>query len=89
MMPKKIDDKVVPLKAGIDPGFAALLDIRDTMGLRLNDKRKPIGCLENVVTILLKAPEWQDVLALKLPELVQKLVLDNRPQPDPLPQVSL
>jgi hypothetical protein len=31
----------------------------------------------------------EDVLALKLPELVKKLVLDNRPQPDPLPQVSL
>jgi len=30
----------------------------------------------------------EDVLALKLPELVKKLVLDNRPQPDPLPQVE-
>jgi hypothetical protein len=30
----------------------------------------------------------EDVLALKLPELVMKLVLDNRPQPDPLPQVE-
>jgi len=64
MMPKKTDDNVVPLKAGIDPALAALLDIRDVMGLRLNEKRKPIGCLENVVTILLKAPEWQGVLAL-------------------------
>ena len=64
MMPKKIDDKVVPIKAGIDPSLAALLDLRDTMGLRLNEKRKPLGCLENVVIILLKAPEWQGVLAL-------------------------
>lgn len=30
----------------------------------------------------------EDVLALKLPELVKKLVLDNRPEPDPLPQVE-
>lgn len=62
-MAQRIDDKVVPLKAGVDPALAAVLDIRDNIGLRLNDKRKPIGCLENVVTILLRAPEWQRVLA--------------------------
>jgi putative DNA primase/helicase len=62
-MPKKDDSKVVPIKSGVDPALAELLDVRDSIGLRLNDKRKPIGCLENVVTILLKAPEWQGVLA--------------------------
>lgn len=62
-MAQKVDDKVVPFKAGVDPALASLLDIRDSIGLRLNDKRKPIGCLENVVTILHKAPEWQKVLA--------------------------
>lgn len=62
MMPKK-DDKVIPFKAGIDPALSAVLDIRDELGLRLNDKRKPIGCLENVVTILQSTPEWEGVLA--------------------------
>lgn len=62
-MPKPIDPKVVPIKGGVDPALAAVLDIRDNIGLRLNDKRKPIGCLENVVTLLLKSPEWQGVLA--------------------------
>ena len=56
-------ERVVPIKAGIDPALAAVLDIRDTMGLRLNDKRKPIGCLENVVKILQSTGDWQDVLA--------------------------
>lgn len=55
-------EKIVPIKGGIDPAIAEVLDDRDTMGLRLNDKRKPIGCLENVVTILLRSPEWQNVL---------------------------
>jgi putative DNA primase/helicase len=57
------DDKIVPIKSGVDPALAAVLDMRDTHGLRLNEKRKPIGCLENVVTILRKSPEWQGVLA--------------------------
>ena len=55
-------EKIVPIKGGIDPAIAEILDARDTMGLRLNDRRKPIGCLENVVTILLCSPEWQNVL---------------------------
>lgn len=55
--------KVIPFKAGIDPALAEVLDIRDNMGLRLNDKRKPIGCLENVVKILQAVEEWQGVLA--------------------------
>ena len=63
-MPKKIDDgKVVPIKSGVDPAIADLLDIRDQVGLRLNDKRKPIGCLENVVTILQRDDAWRGVLA--------------------------
>ncbi len=57
------DPKVLPFKAGVDPALAGVLDIRDGMGLRLNDKRKPIGCLENVVKILLATAEWQGVLA--------------------------
>jgi predicted P-loop ATPase len=64
MMAAKDDDpKVVPLKPGPDPAIAGLLDLRDTGGLRLNDRRKPIACLENVVTILLKSEHWQKVLA--------------------------
>ncbi len=55
--------KVIPIKSGIDPALAEVLDIRDTMGLRLNDRRKPIGCLENVVKILQAVEEWQRVLA--------------------------
>jgi len=62
-MPKKQDDKVVPIKGGIDPALAAVLDVRDKFGLRLNKDRLPIGCLENVVTILLNDDAWQDVLA--------------------------
>lgn len=63
-MPKKVDDgKVVPIKSGVDPAIADLLDIRDQVGLRLNDKRKPIGCLENVVTILQRDDAWRGVLA--------------------------
>jgi predicted P-loop ATPase len=54
--------KLVP-PSGIDPELAKVLDLRDLAGLRLNDRRKPIGCLENVVTILMRAPEWQGVLA--------------------------
>jgi putative DNA primase/helicase len=62
-MPKRIEDKVVPIKSGIDPALAAVLDVRDKFGLRLNKDRLPIGCLENVVTILLNDDAWQDVLA--------------------------
>jgi putative DNA primase/helicase len=62
-MPAPKEPKVLPFKAGIDPALAEVLDIRDSMGLRLNDKRKPIGCLENVVKILLSTGDWQGVLA--------------------------
>jgi putative DNA primase/helicase len=61
MMAALADDKVVPIKSGIDPALSAVLDIRDTIGLRLNEKRKPISCLENAVTILLSADDWRDV----------------------------
>ncbi|MFO1413940.1 MAG: virulence-associated E family protein [Burkholderiales bacterium] len=54
---------VVPIGGGPDPAIAGVLDARDLLGLRLNDKRKPIGCLENVVTLLLTQKEWQGVLA--------------------------
>lgn len=62
MMAKK-DDKIVPIKSGIDPAIAGLLDIRDALGLRLNRDHKPLSCLENVVTILERVPEWSGVLA--------------------------
>jgi putative DNA primase/helicase len=62
-MPQKDDGKVVPIKPGTDPALAGLLDVRDNIGLRLNDKRKPIGCLENVVTILANEAGWKGVLA--------------------------
>lgn len=63
MPKKKPDGNVIPIGSGIDPSYAALLDARDGMGLRLNKDRKPIGCLENVVAILLKDEAWQNVLA--------------------------
>ncbi len=53
---------VIPMHAGVDPALATLLDLRDTLGLRLNDKRKPISCLENVALLLLKCDAWRDVL---------------------------
>ncbi len=73
---------VVPPPSGIDPALAKVLDIRDVIGLRLNDRRKPLGCLENVVTILLRAPEWQNVLAFNEFALaMEKKVLPPYPQP--------
>ncbi len=72
MASKKVDDKVVSLKPGPAPAIAdpeiadstiaRMLDFRDTGGLRLNSHRKPIACLENVITILLKSEHWQNVL---------------------------
>lgn len=82
MMPDPVVPNVIPIKSGIDPALADVIDIRDTLGLRLNDKRKPIGCLENVVTILLKAPEWKGVLALNEFALaMEKKVLPPYQQP--------
>lgn len=65
-MPKKKDENVVPIKSGMDPALAKVLDVRDAFGLRLNKDRLPIGCLENVVLILLNDEAWKDVLAFNL-----------------------
>lgn len=82
MMPAPKDPKVLPFKAGVDPALAEVLDIRDSMGLRLNDKRKPIGCLENVVKIMLSTGEWQGVLAYNQFSLsLEKNRLPPYPQP--------
>lgn len=62
-MAKKDGASVTPIKAGVDPELAKVLELRDTLGLRINDKRKPIACLENVVLIMTKTEEWQGVLA--------------------------
>lgn len=81
-MPAPKDPNVVPIKAGIDPALAAVIEIRGPMGLRLNDKRKPIGCLENVVKILLSTAEWQGVLAYNEFSLsTEKRSLPPYPQP--------
>ena len=81
-MPAPKDPKVLPFKAGIDPALADVLDIRDSMGLRLNDKRKPIGCLENVVKIMLSTGDWQGVLAYNQFSLsLEKNRLPPYPQP--------
>ena len=77
------DKKLALVGSGIDPALAKVLDVRDLVGLRLNDRRKPLGCLENVVTILLKAPEWQNVLAFN----EFSLAMEKKAAP-PFPQPS-
>ena len=78
--PEKRLSVVTP--SGTDPLLTKVLDIRDLVGLRLNDRRKPLGCLENVVTILLRAPEWQGVLAFNEFALaMEKKVLPPYAQP--------
>src|SRR5262249_1811624 len=54
---------VVPIKAGIDPVLQDVLELRDTLGLRINDKRKIVACLENAVRIMTATDAWQGVLA--------------------------
>lgn len=56
--------RLQPVPSGPDPSLAKVYDLQRRDGLRLNDRAKPIPCLENVVTILLRAGEWQGVLAL-------------------------
>lgn len=48
---------------GPDPSLAKVIDLTRRDGLRVNDRLKPIPCLENVVTILLRHGAWQGVLA--------------------------
>jgi len=47
----------------MDPAIADVLDVRDNFGLRLDDKRRPTGCLENVMAILSRDEAWKGVLA--------------------------
>lgn len=62
-MATKNGDKVVGIKGVVDPALVNLLDLRDSNGLRINKDRKPIACIENIVTILTVTEPWRDVLA--------------------------
>lgn len=73
---------VIPIKPPADDGLVTLLQSFEEMGLKLNDRRKPLRCFENVVTILLQAPAWQGVIRYnQFTQAIEK----SRPPPFPLP----
>jgi predicted P-loop ATPase len=73
---------VIPIKVAADPAIADLMQAFEEMGLKLNDRRKPIRCFENVVTILLQAEEWQGVIRFnQFTQALEKKELPPFPQP--------
>jgi putative DNA primase/helicase len=73
---------VIPIKQPPDAGVIVVLKSYEEMGLKLDAKRQPIGCLENVVKVLTHDPAWAGVLAFNdFTQALEKKALPPYEQP--------